>query len=61
MPYEPGSTECRVLIDCKGQLESMLLSLSRIDSTAAIRDQLMAVHQQLEELHNQYRKASVQP
>jgi len=60
MPYEPGSTECRVLIDCKGQLESMLLTLSRIDNTGPIREQLMGVHQQLEALHNQYRKAALQ-
>ncbi|MFZ9228841.1 MAG: hypothetical protein ACO23C_06230 [Prochlorococcaceae cyanobacterium] len=60
MPYEPGSTECRVLIDCKGQLESMLLTLSRIDNTGPIREQLMGVHQQLEDLHNQYRKAALQ-
>ncbi|MEB3234008.1 MAG: hypothetical protein VKM98_01145 [Cyanobacteriota bacterium] len=56
MSYEPGSTECRVLIDCKGQIESMLLSLSRIDNTVPIRDQLMAVHHQLEALHSQYRR-----
>ena len=31
MSYEPGSPQCRVLIDCKGQIESMLLSLTRID------------------------------
>ncbi|MEB3173485.1 MAG: hypothetical protein VKL97_06425 [Cyanobacteriota bacterium] len=61
MPYEPGSTECRVLIDCKGQLESMLLALSRLEGTGAIRGQLMEVHHQLEALHNQYRKAASQP
>lgn len=60
MPYEPGSTECRVLIDCKGQIESMLLTLSRLDDTAPIREQLMAVHHQLESLHSQYRRAAAQ-
>jgi hypothetical protein len=58
MPYEPGSPQCRVLIDCKGQIESMLLSLSRIDQTEAIRAQLMEVHRQLESLHGQYRRAA---
>lgn len=58
MPYEPGSPECRVLIDCKGQIESMLLSLSRIDQSAEIRDQLRSVHHQLEQLHGQYRRAA---
>ena len=58
MSYEPGSPECRVLIDCKGQVEAMLLALSRIDNSAAIREQLVAVHNQLEDLHNSYRKAA---
>lgn len=57
MPYEPGSPECRVLIDAKSQLESMLLALSRIENTDHIRDQLRSVHQQLEGLHALYRKA----
>jgi len=55
MPYEPGSTECRVLIDCKGQIEGMLLTLSRIENSGPIRDQLVAVHNQLESLHESYR------
>jgi hypothetical protein len=58
MPYEPGSPECRVLIDCKGQVESMLLALSRIDDSEPIRKQLVAVHNQLESLHNSYRRTS---
>ena len=55
MPYEPGSTECRVLIDCKGQIETMLLSLEKIDNTRHIRDQLGAVYNQLEGLHELHR------
>jgi hypothetical protein len=47
MPYEPGSPECRVLIDCKTQIESMLLALGRIESSEPIREQLRAVHHQL--------------
>jgi hypothetical protein len=43
MPYEPGSPECRVLIDCKGQIETMLLALGRIDNSQHIRDQLVSV------------------
>ncbi len=56
MPYEPGSPECRVLIDCKSQIESMLLALARIDSSDSIREQLRAVHNQLEALHAQHRR-----
>ena len=55
MPYEPGSTECRVLIDCKGQIETMLLSLEKIDNSRHIRDQLVAVYNQLEGLHELHR------
>jgi hypothetical protein len=56
MPYEPGSTECRVLISCKTQIESMLLSLDRLDNSQHIRDQLVSVHNQLEGLHALQRK-----
>lgn len=51
MAYEPGTTECRVLIDSKAQIEAMLLSLSRLDNTDHICQQLKAVHNQLEGLH----------
>ncbi len=56
MPYEPGSPECRVLIDCKTQIESMLLTLERIENSDHIRDQLRAVHNQLEGLHALHRR-----
>jgi len=56
MPYEPGSTECRVLINCKGQIETMLLSLEKIDNSRHIRDQLVAVYNQLEGLHELHRR-----
>jgi len=56
MPYEPGSPECRVLISCKTQIESMLLSLHRLDNSQHIRDQLVSVHNQLEGLHALQRK-----
>jgi hypothetical protein len=56
MPYEPGSPECRVLISCKSQIEAMLLALSRIENSEHIRDQLVAVHNQLEGLHELHRR-----
>lgn len=57
MAYEPGSSECRVLIDCKGQVESMLLALSRIENSEAVREQLLSVYNQLEDLHGTYRRS----
>ena len=56
MPYEPGSTECRVLIECKAQIETMLLSMAKIENTHHIRDQLVSVHNQLEDLHEMHRR-----
>ena len=56
MPYEPGSPECRVLIDCKAQIETMLLALERIENGNPIREQLVAVYNQLEELHERHRR-----
>lgn len=56
MPYEPGSPQCRVLIDCKSQIESMLLALARIDNSEHIREQLRSVHHQLEGLHALHRR-----
>lgn len=56
MPYEPGSSQCRVLIDCKAQVETMLLTLSRIEESEPIRSQLLEVHQQLEALHDKQRR-----
>jgi hypothetical protein len=58
MPYEPGSPQCRVLIDCKSQIETMLLMLGRLEDSGAIREQLRAVHQQLEDLHSRHRRSA---
>ena len=55
MAYEPGTTECRVLINSKEAIEAMLLNLDRLEGTQAIREQLRQVHQQLELLHDRRR------
>lgn len=52
MGYEPGSSECRLLIDSKAQIEAVLLNLDRLENTEAIRRQLVAVYNQLEGLHD---------
>jgi hypothetical protein len=59
MTYEPGSSACRVLIDCKTQVETMLLALARIEESGPIRDQLLEVHQQLERLHDRQRRSAL--
>ena len=55
MAYEPGTTECRVLINSKEAIETMLLNLDRLEGTQAIKEQLRLVHQQLEVLHDRRR------
>ena len=55
MSYEPGSGECRVLISSKEQIETMLLSLGKLEGTTDILKQLREVHGQLELLHDQRR------
>lgn len=61
MTYEPGTSECRVLIDSKAQVETILLNLIRLDNTETIREQLVAVHNQLEALHDQRRNLRRSP
>ena len=57
MAYEPGTSECRVLINSKLQLETMLLELGKLEGTDLILQQLRQVHNQLEALHD-LRRAS---
>ena len=52
MSYEPGTSECRLLIDSKAQIETVLANLSRLENTDHIRLQLLAVYNQLEGLHD---------
>ena len=51
MEYEPGTFDCHVFIECKGQIERMLLRLSKIDNTKHLCDQLKSVYQQIEGMH----------
>ena len=51
MAYEPGTTDCRVLIDSKAQIEAILLNLAKLEHTDHIRQQLVGVYNQLEGLH----------
>ncbi|MCP9816997.1 hypothetical protein KBY76_09990 [Synechococcus sp. GreenBA-s] len=55
MAYEPGTSECRLLIDSKAQIESVLLNLAKLEDTEAIRAQLVDVYNQLEVRHERRR------
>ena len=52
MSYEPGSLECRLLIDAKQHLELALASLNGLPQSDHIQRQLKSVHQQLEGMHD---------
>ena len=51
MQYEPGTIDCHVFLDCKEQIEKMLLRLQKIDNTEHICDQLQSIYQQIEGMH----------
>jgi hypothetical protein len=55
MAYEPGTSECRLLIDSKAQIESVLLNLAKLEDTEAIRAQLVDAYNQLEVRHERRR------
>lgn len=60
MGYEPGTNECRLLIDTKEQIEGALMNLARLEDTDAIRLQLVAIYNQLEALHDERRAKAQQ-
>ena len=51
MQYEPGTIDCDVFLECKEQIEKMLLRLYKVDNTEHICDQLQAIYQQIEGMH----------
>ena len=51
MSYEPGSPECRSLIDAKENILNAMSSLNRIDETSDIRTQLLNIYNKLESMH----------
>ena len=52
MGYEPGSLDCRLLIEAKHHLELALASLSGLPQSDHIQRQLKAVYRQLEGMHD---------
>ena len=52
MTYEPGTTDCRLLIEAKEHVEGALRSLKGLPKTEHIRSQLVAVYNQLEGMHD---------
>ena len=55
MSYEPGSPECRSLIDAKENILNAMKSLSGMNKTQHIRNQLLGIYNELEGMHEQRR------
>jgi len=56
MSNEAGSRECRHLIDAKENLIEIMQSLSSIQKTDHIQNQLREIYNELEEMHELRRK-----
>ena len=52
MAYEPGSQDCRLLIEAKGSLERALHTLNGLPHTDHIQRQLVSIYNQLEGMHD---------
>jgi len=51
MSYEPGSLECRHLIEAKENLLNAKKSLSKISNMESIEEQLLNIYNELEKMH----------
>ena len=51
MRYEPGSIDCHVFLECKEQIERMLLRLHKVENTEHISDQLQPIYKEIEGMH----------
>ena len=52
MSYEAGSKECRHLIEAKDSLLSAMKSLSNINSTDLLQNQIKDIYNKLEVMHD---------
>ena len=51
MGREAGTIDCHVFLECKDQIEKMLVRLDKIDNTEHIVAQLQSVYQQIDGMH----------
>ena len=59
MPYEPKTTECRVLIDCKISIESMILGLGTLDNADEIAQKLVFIYKELDDMHEDQKNETI--
>ena len=51
MIYEPGTMECRILIDAKDKLMDMQVNLATLDGTSETIAQLKEIYKDLDHIH----------
>jgi len=51
MSYEPGSLECRYLIEAKENILSTIKSLKNIKSVDSINNKLLLIYKEIDEMH----------
>ncbi len=52
MSYEPGTLECRLLIEAKENILNAMKSLSNIKNTDSLHSQLRTIYNKLENMHD---------
>ena len=55
MLYESGTRECHVLIESKNRIERIIFDLNGIENIDHVSAQLLAIYNQLEDIHQLYR------
>ncbi|KGG14198.1 MULTISPECIES: hypothetical protein [Prochlorococcus] len=56
---ESGTRECHILIESKNRIERILFDLNGIENIDHISSQLLAIHNQLEGMHELYRSKRI--
>ncbi len=52
MSYEPGSPECRSLIDAKDNIVNAMKSLGGVDKAQHLKSKLLEIYNELENMHD---------
>ncbi len=55
MSYEPGSQQCRLLIEAKESLLNAMKAIRSLDNIGSIQEKLMDVYSELEDMHENRR------
>ena len=61
MSYEPGSPECRSLIEAKDNILNAIESIKGVEKTNHIRSELLKIYNELEDIHELRRSIENNP